>query len=89
MGSGTLSTVVPLVTSLVTQDCAYPVRFPGAVAEKAKIVWQIIEWFPRVRAGLGRKQLQEPGAKLERARKKAPRSSAQPSALKETVNAIP
>ena len=30
------------------------------------------EWFPKVRAGLGRKQLQELGAKLERARKKAP-----------------
>ena len=32
------------------------------------------DWFPKVRAGLGRKQLQELGAKLERARKKAPRS---------------
>ena len=32
------------------------------------------DWFPKVRAGLGRKQLQELGAKLERAREKAPRS---------------
>jgi hypothetical protein len=32
------------------------------------------DWFPHVRAGLGRRQLQ-------RARKKAPRSPAQPSAL--------
>ena len=46
------------------------------------------DWFPQVRAGLGRKQLQELGAKLERARKKAPRSPAQPSALKKTVDAI-
>jgi len=46
------------------------------------------DWFPKVRAGLGRKQLQELGAKLERARKKAPRSPAQPSALKKTVDAI-
>ena len=46
------------------------------------------DWFPKVRAGLGRKQLQELGAKLEQARKKAPRSPAQPSALKKTVNAV-
>jgi hemerythrin-like domain-containing protein len=46
------------------------------------------DWFPKVRAGLGRKQLQELGAKLERAREKAPRSPAQPSALKKTVDAI-
>ena len=46
------------------------------------------DWFPKVRAGLGRSQLQELGAKLERDRKKAPRSPAQPSALKKTVNAI-
>ena len=40
------------------------------------------DWFPKVRAGLGRKQLQQIGVKLERAREKAPRSPAQPSALK-------
>ena len=43
------------------------------------------DWFPKVRAGLTRKQLQELGAKLEQARKKAPRSPAQPSALKKTL----
>ena len=46
------------------------------------------DWFPKVRAGLGRKQLQELGAKLEKARAKAPRSPAQPSALKKTVDAV-
>jgi hemerythrin-like domain-containing protein len=46
------------------------------------------DWFPKVRAGLGRNQLQELGAKLDRARKKAPTSPAQPSALKKTVDAI-
>jgi hemerythrin superfamily protein len=46
------------------------------------------DWFPKVRAGLGRKQLQEIGAKLEEARKKAPRSPAQPSALKKAADAI-
>src|SRR5690349_9562778 len=45
------------------------------------------DWFPKVRAGLARKQLQGLGAKLEQARKKAPRSPAQPSALKKTVDA--
>jgi hemerythrin superfamily protein len=46
------------------------------------------DWFPKVRAGLGRKRLQELGAKLEQARKKAPRSPAQPSALKKTLDAV-
>jgi hemerythrin superfamily protein len=46
------------------------------------------EWFPRVRAGLGRKQLQELGVRLEEARRKAPQSPAQPSALKKTVDAV-
>ncbi|HEY1920176.1 MAG TPA: hemerythrin domain-containing protein [Streptosporangiaceae bacterium] len=46
------------------------------------------EWFPKVRAGLGRKQLQEIGVRLEEARAKAPRSPAQPSALKKTVDAV-
>ena len=46
------------------------------------------DWFPKVRAGLGRKQLQELGAKLEQAREKAPRSPAQPSPLKKTIDAI-
>ena len=46
------------------------------------------DWFPKVRAGLGRKQLQEIGAKLEQARRKAPRTPAQPSALKKTIDAV-
>ena len=46
------------------------------------------DWFPKVRAGLARKQLQELGAKLEQARKKAPRSPAKPSALKKTLDAV-
>ena len=46
------------------------------------------EWFPQVREGLGRKVLQEIGAEMEKARKKAPRSPAQPSALKKTVDAV-
>ena len=46
------------------------------------------DWFPKVRTGLSRKQLQEIGARIEEARDKAPRTPAQPSALKKTVNAI-
>jgi hemerythrin-like domain-containing protein len=46
------------------------------------------EWFPKVRDGLSRKQLQELGARLEEARKKAPKKPAQPSALKKTVDAV-
>ena len=46
------------------------------------------EWFPQVREALGRKVLQEIGAEMAEARKKAPRSPAQPSALKKTVDAI-
>ena len=46
------------------------------------------EWFPQVRAGLGRKVLQQIGTEMEEARKSAPRTPAQPSALKKTVDAV-
>lgn len=46
------------------------------------------EWFPKVRQGLGRKQLQELGADMEKARKKAPKRPSQPSALKKTIDAV-
>ncbi|WP_039798254.1 hemerythrin domain-containing protein [Nocardia araoensis] len=46
------------------------------------------EWFPKVREHLGRKQLQEIGARLQELRKKAPTSPAQPSALKKAVDAV-
>jgi hemerythrin-like domain-containing protein len=45
-------------------------------------------WFPKVRAGLGRKQLQELGAQIQKARKQAPTSPARPSALKKTLDAV-
>jgi hemerythrin superfamily protein len=44
--------------------------------------------FPKVRAGLRRKQLLEIGDKLELARRKAPKSPAQPSALKKALDAV-
>jgi hemerythrin superfamily protein len=46
------------------------------------------EWFPQVREGLGRKQLQELGAELLEAKKKAPTRPSQPSALKKAADAI-
>lgn len=46
------------------------------------------EWFPKVRAGLGRKQLQEMGARMLELKKKAPRKPSQPSALKKAVDAV-
>ena len=46
------------------------------------------EWFPKVRAGLGRKTLQEIGAAMLEAKKKAPTRPSQPSALKKTVDAV-
>jgi hemerythrin superfamily protein len=46
------------------------------------------EWFPKVRGALGRKQLSEIGTQLLELKKKAPRSPAQPSALKKAVDAV-
>lgn len=46
------------------------------------------DWFPKVREGLGRKALQEMGADMLEAKKKAPRKPSQPSALKKTVDAV-
>ncbi|MFI6366140.1 hemerythrin domain-containing protein [Nocardia sp. NPDC050630] len=46
------------------------------------------EWFPKVREELGRKQLQEIGARMIELKKKAPTSPAQPSALKKTIDAV-
>ena len=46
------------------------------------------DWFPKVRNGLGRTTLQEIGARMIEMRKSAPRSPAQPSALKKAVDAV-
>ncbi|MCW2796412.1 hemerythrin domain-containing protein [Nocardioides sp.] len=46
------------------------------------------EWFPKVRAGLGRRVLQDLGADMLKARKKAPRRPSQPSALKKSIDAV-
>ena len=46
------------------------------------------DWFPKVREGLGRKTLQEIGAEMAAAKKKAPKKPSQPSALKKTIDAV-
>jgi hemerythrin-like domain-containing protein len=46
------------------------------------------DWFPKVREGLGRKALQDIGSEMVERRKKAPRSPAQPSALKKAIDAM-
>jgi hemerythrin-like domain-containing protein len=46
------------------------------------------EWFPQVREGLGRKQLQEIGAEMQRTREHAPRRPSQPSAMKKAIDAV-
>ena len=46
------------------------------------------DWFPQVRAGLGRKKLAEIGAEMLERKKTAPTSPAQPSALKKAIDAV-
>jgi hemerythrin superfamily protein len=46
------------------------------------------DWFPKVREALGRKQLQDIGARMEQLRGNAPRKPHQPSALKKAIDAI-
>ena len=68
-------------------------RFDAKTTVLIETVTQHIEeeerdWFPKVRAGLDRKQLQKLGAQIEQAREKAPRSPARPSAVKKTLDAV-
>ena len=46
------------------------------------------DWFPKVRKGLGRKQLQDIGAEMVELRTSAPRRPSQPSALKKAIDAV-
>ena len=46
------------------------------------------DWFPKVRAGLGRKELQDLGQDLLDAKRKAPHRPSAPSALKKAVDAF-
>jgi hemerythrin-like domain-containing protein len=46
------------------------------------------EWFPQVRKGMSRKQLAELGERMLEMRKTAPRSPAQPRAMKKALDAV-
>ena len=46
------------------------------------------DWFPKVRDGMGRKDLQELGAQMLKLREDAPRTPSQPGALKKVVDAV-
>ena len=46
------------------------------------------DWFPKVREGLGRKQLQRIGDQMLELRKSAPTTPRQPSAVKKAVDAL-
>lgn len=46
------------------------------------------DWFPQVRAALGRKQLADIGERMLELKEKAPHSPSQPSALKKAVDAV-
>lgn len=46
------------------------------------------DWFPKVRAALGRKELQEIGARMIEVRATAPRRPEQPGALKKAATAL-
>ena len=71
---------------------ARPERFDAKATVLIENVTHHIEeeeqdWFPKVRACLSRKQLQELGAKLDRPGRKRP-GRRQPSALKKTIDAV-
>ena len=46
------------------------------------------DWFPKVREGLGRNQLQEIGARMQQLRPDAPTTPSEPKALKKALDAI-
>ena len=46
------------------------------------------EWFPQVRSALGRKVLQEIGAEMLELKRTAPRTPAQPSAVKKAIDTV-
>src|SRR4051812_39385131 len=46
------------------------------------------EWFPKVREGLGRNQLQEIGARMQQLRPDAPTAPTEPKALQKALDAI-
>lgn len=46
------------------------------------------DWFPKVRDGVGRKELQNLGARMLELKKTAPRTPTQPSAIKKAIDSV-
>lgn len=46
------------------------------------------DWFPKVRAGVGRKQLQEIGERMAELKKSAPTTPVEPKAVKKAIESI-
>ena len=46
------------------------------------------DWFPKVRAGIGRRQLQDLGERMARLRPQAPRTPSDPAAVKSAHDAV-
>jgi iron-sulfur cluster repair protein YtfE (RIC family) len=46
------------------------------------------EWFPKVRAGVGRKELQDMGQRMIDRRPSAPRTPTEPAAVKSAADAV-
>jgi hemerythrin superfamily protein len=68
-------------------------HFDAKVTVLAELVTHHIDeeeqdWFPKVREGLGRKQLQELGARMAELRPTAPRKPSEPKALKKALDAM-
>jgi hemerythrin-like domain-containing protein len=81
-----------LVMELFALDASHERFVPKATVLIENVTHHIGEeeqdWFPKVREGLGRKTLQEIGAEMIEAKKKAPHHPSQPSALKKTIDAV-
>ena len=81
-----------LVTELAALDATHE-RFDAKMTVLIENVTHHMDeeeqdWFPKVRAGLSRTQLSEIGARMIEQKTTAPRSPAQPSALKKTIDAV-
>jgi hemerythrin superfamily protein len=85
--------VADLLCSELAAMSADDERFHAKTTVLIEVVTHHVEeeekdWFPKVREGLSRAQLQKIGAHLLELKAKAPRSPAQPGALKKVVDAV-
>lgn len=81
-----------LATELVAMDPDSERYFPKFTVLMENVRHHVKEeeqdWFPKVRAALSRSTMQEMGARMLEQKPTAPRSPAQPSALKKAIDAV-